>query len=102
MALGHTECGAVKATISALQGHTPLPGHIWDIVDAVRSGAEKVVAEGGEDLANPAVTTNFQYGVSRIATAQPIIAQAVQARRVKVIGAVYELQTDMVRPCVPS
>ena len=97
MVLGHTECGAVKSTISALQGHTPLPGHIWDIVDAVRPGIEKVVSEGGDDLANRAVVTNVQFNVSRIATAQPIIAEAVQAGHVKVVGAVYELQTGKVR-----
>ena len=102
MVLGHTECGAVKSTISALQGHTPLPGHIWDIVDAVRPGVEKVVSEGGEDLANRAVATNVQYNVSRISTAQPIIAEAVKAGRVKVVGAVYELPTGKVRATAPT
>ena len=102
MVLGHTECGAVKSTISALQGHTPLPGHIWDIVDAVRPGVEKIISEGGEDLANRAVATNVQYNVSRIATAQPIIAEAAQAGRVKVVGAVYELATGKVRATAPT
>jgi carbonic anhydrase len=102
MVLGHTECGAVKSTISALQGHTPLPGHIWDIVDAVRPGVEKVVSEGGEDLANRAVAANVQYNVSRISTAQPIIAEAVKAGRVKVVGAVYELPTGKVRATAPT
>ena len=97
MVLGHTECGAVKSTISALQGHTALPGHIWDIVDAVRPGVEKAISEGGADLANRAVATNVQYNVSRISTAQPIIAEAVQAGRVKVGGAIYELSTGKVQ-----
>jgi carbonic anhydrase len=97
MVLGHTECGAVKSTISALQGHTALPGHIWDIVDAVRPGVEKAISEGGADLANRAVATNVLYNVSRISTAQPIIAEAVQAGRVKVVGAIYELSTGKVQ-----
>jgi carbonic anhydrase len=97
MVLGHTECGAVKSTISALQGHASLPGHIWDIVDAVRPGVEKAVGEGGADLANRAVATNVQYNVSRVATAQPIIAEAVQAGRVRVVGAIYELSTGKVQ-----
>ena len=98
MVLGHTECGAVKSTISALQGHTALPGHIWDIVDAVRPGVEKAVEAGGADLADRAVATNVQYNVSRIAGAQPIVAEAVRAGRVKVVGAIYELSTGKVRP----
>jgi carbonic anhydrase len=97
MVLGHTECGAVKSTISALQGHTPLPGHIWDIVDAVRPGVEKAVSEGGADLANRAVAANVRYNVSRIAGAQPIVAEAVLAGRVKVVGGVYELSTGKVQ-----
>jgi carbonic anhydrase len=97
MVLGHTECGAVKSTIKALQGHTSLPGHIWDIVDAVRPGVEKIVTEGGADLANRAVAANVGYNVSRIATAQPILAEAVHDARVKVVGAVYELATGSVR-----
>lgn len=102
MVLGHTECGAVKSTISALQGHGSLPGHIWDIVDAVRPGVEKVVSEGGADLANRAVATNVQYNVSRISTAQPIIAEAVQAGRVRVVGAIYDLATGNVQATAAS
>lgn len=97
MVLGHTECGAVKSTINALQGHGSLPGHIWDIVDAVRPGVEKAVNEGGADLANRAVATNVQYNVSRISSAQPIIAESVQSGRVRVVGAIYELATGKVQ-----
>jgi carbonic anhydrase len=96
MVLGHTECGAIKSTIGALQAHTPLPGHIWDIVDAVRPGIETVVSQGGEDLANRAVAANVRYNVSRVASAQPIIAQSVHSHAVKVVGAVYELSTGRV------
>ncbi len=102
MVLGHTECGAVKSTISALQDHTALPGHIWDIVDAVRPGVEKIVSAGGSDLANRAVASNVQYNVARISTAEPIIAEAVKAGRVRVVGAVYDLATGKVQETAVS
>ncbi len=97
MVLGHTECGAVKSTISALQDHASLPGHIWDIIDAVRPGVEKIVSGGGADLANRAVASNVQYNVARISTAEPIIAEAVKAGGVRVVGAVYDLATGKVQ-----
>ena len=52
---------------------------------------KKSSARGVKIFANRAVATNVQFNVSRIATAQPIIAEAVQAGRVKVVGAIYEL-----------
>ena len=50
MVLGHTECGAIKATISEMKESAPLPGHIWDIVDAVRPGIARTVEAGGDNV----------------------------------------------------
>lgn len=97
MVLGHSNCGAVKATIEEIQSSKPLPGHIWDITDAVRPGIENVVKAGGTDLLERAIDANVEYNVSRIASAQPIIAEAVKGGRVHVVGAEYELATGKVR-----
>ena len=97
MVLGHSNCGAVKATIQELQAPKPLPGHIWDITDAVRPGIENVVKAGGGDLLERAIDANVAYNVSRVASAQPIIAEAVKSGRVRVVGAEYELATGKVR-----
>ena len=96
MVLGHSNCGAIKATIEEIQSPKPLPGHIWDITDAVRPGIENVVKGGGTDLLQRATNANVAYNVSRVASAQPIIAEAVQSGRVRVIGAEYELATGKV------
>lgn len=97
MVLGHSNCGAVKATIEELQSPKPLPGHIWDITDAVRPGIANVVKAGGNDLLERAIDANVDYNVSRVASAQPIIAEAVKSGRVRVVGAEYELATGKVR-----
>jgi carbonic anhydrase len=97
MVLGHSNCGAVKATIEEIQSPKPLPGHIWDITDAVRPGIENTVKAGGENLLERAIDANVEYNVSRVASAQPIIAETVQSGRVRVVGAEYELATGKVR-----
>lgn len=96
MVLGHTECGAIKAAINEIKHPAPLPGHIWDIVDAVRPGIAKTVEAGGDDMLTKAVGTNVDYNVSRIASAQPVVSEAVAHGSVKVVGAVYELTSGRV------
>ena len=94
--LGHTECGAVKATISEIKQPAPLPGHIWDIVDAVRPGIAKAVEAGGSDVLVNAIGANVDYNVARITSAQPVISKAVSEGSVKVVGGVYQLATGKV------
>jgi carbonic anhydrase len=96
MVLGHTECGAIKATISEIKQPAPLPGHIWDIVDAVRPGIDKVVQAGGDNVLGNAIGANVDYNASRVASAQPVISEAVKQGNVRVVGAVYELATGKV------
>jgi carbonic anhydrase len=93
MVLGHSECGAVKATITEIKDPHPLPGHIWDIVDAVRPGIEKTVKGESSNVLDSAIGANVDYNVLRVAAAQPVVAEAVKSGSVKVVGGVYELAT---------
>lgn len=97
MVLGHSNCGAVKATIQEIRDPKPLPGHIWDITDAVRPGIENTVKSGGDDLLERAIVANVEYNASRIAAAQPILAEAARNGRVRIVGAEYELASGKVR-----
>lgn len=96
MVLGHTHCGAVKATAQEIQKPHALPGHLWNIVDAVRPGVLKAVEAGGSDMLLNAVNANVDYNVARVASAQPVLSEAVQQGKTKVVGAVYELATGKV------
>lgn len=97
MVLGHSECGAIKAAIQEIQSPKPLPGHIWDITDAVQPGIRAVVKSGRDNLLERAIDANVDYNVARIAAAQPVIADMVSSGRVKVVGGEYELATGKVR-----
>ena len=50
MVLGHTSCGAVNATVAALQKGNDLPGHIGDLVRAMKPGIEPALKQPGDDL----------------------------------------------------
>jgi carbonic anhydrase len=96
MVLGHTSCGAVNATVDALQKGNDLPGHIADIVKAMKPGIEPVLKQPGADLYQRAVVANVRYNVQRLQEAKPILADMVAAKKLRVVGAVYDLPTGKV------
>jgi carbonic anhydrase len=59
MVLGHTSCGAVNATVTALQQGNTLPGHIADLVRAMKPGIEPALAQAGDDLTQRALVRRF-------------------------------------------
>lgn len=96
MVLGHTSCGAVDSTVAALQKGNDLPGHIGELVRAMKPGIEPVVKQGGADLAQRAVVANVRANVQRLQEAKPILAQMVADGKLRVVGAVYDLPTGKV------
>jgi carbonic anhydrase len=96
MVLGHTSCGAVNATVEALQKGNNLPGHIADIATAMKPGIEPVMKQPGDDIFQRAVVANVRYNVKRLLEAKPILADMVAAKKLKVVGAFYDLPTGKV------
>ncbi len=96
MVLGHTSCGAVNATVDALQKGNTLPGHIADLVRAMKPGIEPVLKTPGPDLQQSAMIANIQANVRRLQTEKPILGDMVAAGKLKVVGAYYDLPTGKV------
>jgi carbonic anhydrase len=96
MVLGHTSCGAVNATVDALQKGNTLPGHIADLVRAMKPGIEPVLKTPGADLQQRAMIANVQANVRRLQTEKPILGDMVAAGKLKVVGAYYDLPTGKV------
>ena len=96
MVLGHSACGAVDATVAALQKGNTLPGHIADLVRAMKPGIEPALQQPGGDLAQRAVAANVRYNVERLEQATPILAGMVAEKKVRVVGAVYDLATGKI------
>jgi carbonic anhydrase len=86
MVLGHSQCGAVKA---ALETKGPaLPESIGDLVRMVSTDKEK-------DL-DRAIVANVRSGVARLKSLEPTLASYVEMKRIKVVGAVYDLASGKV------
>lgn len=96
MVLGHTSCGAVNATVEALQKGNSLPGHIADLVRSMKPAIEPVMKTPGSDLNQRAVVANVQANVQRLQAEKPILGEMVAAGKLRVVGAYYDLATGKV------
>jgi len=95
MVLGHESCGAVKATISSIEQHVTLPGHLPALVDALAPAVQAVANSPGDRIAN-ATRENVRRGVETLKAATPILAMAAGEGRLKVVGGIYRLRTGQV------
>src|SRR5882762_5743281 len=93
MVLGHTSCGAVDATVAALQKGNTLPGHIAGLVSSMKPAIEPVLKVPGPDLEQRAVVANVQANVRRLQAEKPILAEMVAAGKLRVVGGYYDLPT---------
>jgi carbonic anhydrase len=89
--LGHERCGAVKA---ALDGKA-VPGHIGTLVAAIKPAVDATKNRGGDAWDN-AVRANVQMNVNNLKSSSPLLAAAVKARQLKVVGARYDLDSGKV------
>jgi carbonic anhydrase len=97
MVLGHTNCGAVKSVLQYEKDRKALPGHLQMLLDAVSPGVVEAIRQGPTDQLNHAIEANVRHNAQRLRQANPVIAKAVEEKRVDVVSAVYELATGQVR-----
>jgi carbonic anhydrase len=99
--LGHSRCGAVLATLQALQS----PGsthsrNLHSIVGRVRPSVEGLLAtelrHDPEELVRQAVRANIRTSVGHLRHGSPLIEELVQRDGLLVVGAEYSLETGVV------
>src|SRR3984957_7145389 len=95
MVLGHDSCGAVDATIKSIKDGTTLPGHLPELVSAIRPAVEAVKNQGGDMLAN-AISSNVKLNVDKLQKSSPILDAAVNGKTLRVVGGIYRLATGKV------
>ena len=96
LVLGHAGCGAVKAAIEVVQKGVDPPGAISVLTDSIRP----VIAtsrEQGVDPLKSAVVANVRRQVGNLLDTAEVVAPAVAAGRVRIVGSVYELTSGRVR-----
>jgi carbonic anhydrase len=87
LALGHTNCGAVKASLNA----DTVPGQISALYPALRRAVEL----SGGDFAK-AIAANSRVQADILRTSSTVIRDAVKASKVQVISGVYDLASGKV------
>ncbi len=94
MVLGHEKCGAVKATIEAIESSAEGEAEINWLVEGIRPAVEKVHAAEG-DLLDNAVRANVELTVEKLKTSA-ILADALEKGELNIVGARYDLDSGVV------
>ena len=97
--LGHERCGAVGAAVSVVENNAQLPASLSRMIEPILPAviSARAAAAPGADLLDASVTANVRRVVAGLRTnSDPLIAEAMAAGRVKVVGARYDLDTGAV------
>lgn len=99
--LGHSQCGAISATIAQLQ--RPLPDqsrNLRSIVDRIRPAVEPLLATNLRDepgvLAREAGRANIRMSVNQLRHGSEILEHLVAEEGLLIVGAEYSLETGLV------
>lgn len=93
--LGHTACGAVDATIKYVEKGTTAPGHIMGLIKAIEPAARATKGKPATWL-DDAIAANVRNNVAAMTARSSIVADAVKAKSVDVVGGVYNLHSGKV------
>lgn len=94
--MGHSGCGAVKATLDVLQGEdTVVSDNLRDIVNRIRPSARTVLeltpGRPREEQLAAAVRANVRLAVDRLRRGSTILEELADSRQIAIVGAVYHL-----------
>lgn len=94
--LGHRGCGAVAAALGGGEAH----GNVASLVESIAPAVERVRAEhpeyAGEQLLAEAVKQNVFLSIRELIETSPALADAARARKLRLVGAVYDIETAVV------
>jgi len=99
--MGHTQCGAILATVDELLGRTSTESkNLRSIVDRVRPSVETLLSgrtDGDLDaLVSAAVRANVRASVDHLRHGSELLEELVRTAGLMVVGAEYSLDTGVV------
>jgi len=96
--MGHTGCGAVKATIEALTGKADHSENIADLVSRIAPAVAPLVDQGlsGGELLEAATRENILQSADHLRTDSRVLAERVASGKLVVVGAEYHLESGVV------
>ena len=90
--LGHQHCGAVTAAVEG--GQTE--GHLNKLIELLNPAVQKSRSLPGDPVEN-AVKTNVEMVVAQLRTSTPVLAKLEAEGKLKIVGAIYSLDTGKVK-----
>jgi carbonic anhydrase len=90
--LGHTQCGAVNAAVNLPE----VPGHIITLINAIKPAVEKAKKSNPANLLDAAIRENVAMQVGQLKGLEPVLAKRVREGSIKIIGALYDLNTGKI------
>jgi carbonic anhydrase len=99
--LGHSQCGAVQATLEELHQTTEHQSrNLRSIVDRVRPSVEALLAtdlrHDADALLRQAVRANIRASVDHLRHGSEVLEQLIQGNGLGVVGGEYSLETGVV------
>lgn len=99
--LGHSQCGAILATIEALKNpDNKASGNLRSIVDRVRPSVEELLRTDPErpfdEVVHHAVRANIRASVNHLRHGSELLERLISERGLMVVGAEYSLSTGRV------
>jgi carbonic anhydrase len=93
LVLGHTSCGAVSACIQGCDA--PAAGHLGVLFEAIQPAVERARLTPGDPLES-AVGFHVDNVVRQLRASEPVLGPRVRAGTLRVVGAVYDLESGAV------
>jgi carbonic anhydrase len=98
--LGHSECGAILATLEALQQPASQSQNLRSIVDRVRPSVEALLAtdlrHDPDALVRQAVRANIRASTNHLRHGSAVLEALIEREGLIVVGAEYSLESGVV------
>lgn len=94
--MGHESCGAVKAAMAVVEKNARFPGAIDNMIEPIIPAVLQARGQAGDPVEN-AVKQNVRRVVDVMRNeSDPILQKPLQAGKIQIVGAYYELSSGRV------
>src|SRR4030095_3827557 len=96
MVLGHSSCGAIDAAIKVVKDKAVLPGHLPELITALKPAVMIARKEKAGALLDNATRENVKRQVARLKSSAPIVQKLYAGKKIDIVGGVYDIASGKV------
>jgi len=98
--LGHTQCGAILATLEAVRDQADHPENVLTIVERIRPSVQTLLElrprASEDELVHHAVRANVRASVDHLRHGSALLETLIRKGSLSIVGAEYSLETGQV------